>query len=157
MGKTNLITLHDDELTAEVLLTQMEQQLAARRTALGEVDIEFPQYGTAAVCPEMPPDLPFSMNLYHHLRLANKTYHRAETEPLLAESPAMRVPILGSMWKQIRQQAHQLVLFYVNRFVNQQTEVNGHMVHTLNELTLLVERQQRQIQRLEEKLKQLRP
>lgn len=150
------LNIEDERVTAAELEAAVEAQVVARREALGELKVSFPAYGTAAVCPEMPADFPASMNLYHHLRLLNNNYNRAETEPELVESPTTQVPVLGSLWKQVRKHAHHLVLFYVNRWGSQQTEVNGYMTHTLNELTLLLEQQQRQIQALEAEVERLR-
>ena len=95
-------------------------------------------------------------DLYHHLHLANKLYTDVETESILASSPATRLPLIGNLWGTIREQAHSLVRFYVNRAVAHEVEVNRHLVNALNLLTAENQRQQRAIAELEEALAALR-
>jgi hypothetical protein len=122
---------------------------------LGYEQRNFPTFGTAVSCPEPPDDLPYSPDLYHHLRNVNDLYAEVETESVLAPSPATRIPVLGQIWKLIREQAHGLVLFYVNRSVAHQVNVNRHLVSVLNQLTLQNQEQARQIAALEAQLKAL--
>jgi ABC-type polysaccharide/polyol phosphate export permease len=78
------------------------------------------------------------------------------TEPILASSPATRIPVLGRLWQLIRGGAHTLVLFYVNRAVSHQTMTNNYLVSVLNRLTVVVEEQQRTIAKLQAEVAALR-
>ncbi len=52
-------------------------------------------------------------------------------------SPATRLPVIGRVWATIRQEVHELVLFYVNRAVRQQVMVNRSLVQVVNQLTTI--------------------
>jgi hypothetical protein len=152
----NLIEIHDPEIDPQALMAEIRRRLRQRREELGYDRRVFPTFGATVPMPEPPADIKHAPNLYHHLRQANKLYGDAETTPVLAASPATRVPVLGPLWRLIRAQAHGLVLFYVNRAVAQQFSVNRYLVNVLNELTAASQEQQRTIERLESELERLR-
>lgn len=143
------LELNDPEVTAEAL----ERAIAARLRNCPPAEIpDFPVYDLAPEPPAFPAGIPYRFGHYYHLQRANALYNQAETDPVLASSPATQLPLLGRLWQFIRAEAHQLVLFYVNRHIGQQTQVNRHLVQTLNELTRQVEEQQRTIQHLQAQL-----
>lgn len=106
--------------------------------------------------PVRPGDSQLDANLYHYLELANKSYNQFESGANLQLSPATRIPILGRIWSLVRRQAHELVLFYVNRNIEHQVAVNQQMVSALNLLTASLEEQQRQSRELEKEIEELR-
>ena len=143
------LELTDDQVTA----AQLADRVAARLAAHPPAELpSFPDYQLQTSPPDFPSDVPYRFGQYYHLQRANALYTQAETRPQLAPSPATRVPLLGRLWGFIRAEAHRLVLFYVNRQVSHQAQVNRHLVQTLNELTRQVEDQQRTILRLQEEL-----
>ncbi len=149
------IIFEDEETTAAALKTAVEKKLVERRAALGRPSpVNFPAFGYLSSMPEPPQSDPVSQTLYHHLRHLNEM-DAPETASVLLPSPATKVPILGRLWATIREQAHQLVLFYVNRALAHETAVNTHTLNTLNELTRLTQSQQEEISRLQKKLAQL--
>lgn len=149
------ITIEDEELTAAALETAVAQRLAERRAALGwPSPVDFPTFGYLSPMPEKPPQGAVSQSLYHHLRQLNEM-EAPETASVLLPSPATRVPILGRLWAVVREQAHQLILFYVNRTLAHETAVNTHTLNALNELTRLAQSQQEEINRLQKELEQL--
>jgi hypothetical protein len=152
---SGLIEIHDPEIDPEAIMETIRQRIEQRRAELGPDDIVFPMFGGAPY-PPLSPGGAYDVDLRHYLRLANDSFVDIETEPVLAPSPATAVPVLGRLWQQIRGGAHQLVLFYVNRAVAQQTGVNRHLVSALNRLTALVEEQQRTIDRLQAEIEALR-
>jgi hypothetical protein len=81
---------------------------------------------------------------------------QVETEPNLQPSPATRTPVLGKLWVNIRAQAHQLAIYYVNRHISHQAGVNREIIGVLNKLTEINVEQQRKIARLEQELADLR-
>lgn len=143
----------EDELTTAVLLeTAVEQRLARRRATMGTPSpIDFPAFGYLSPMPQPPENGTISKTLYHHLRRLNEM-PLPETSPLLHPSPATKVPILGRMWAMVREQAHQLILFYVNRYASHETVVNNHTLNMLNELTRLTQSQHEEILQLQEEL-----
>jgi hypothetical protein len=153
---TPFLELNDPEITAEALTAALDERVRQRRAQLGPVERLFPAFGTAVPCPQQPANLDHPPDLYHHLRQANERYGRPETTLVLAPSPATRVPLLGRLWIMIREQAHSLVLFYVNRSLAHQTTINRHTISALNQLTLLSQEQQRTINRLQQEIGRLR-
>ena len=147
------LILQDAELSGADLAARVETQLARRQAELGRVSPQFPTFGFVADMPQPPNDRQFSPNLYHHLRQANDT-PSPETDPVLASSPITRLPVLGRLWGLIRQEAHNLVLFYVNRLAARQEKSQSHVVNVLNELTRQVQAQQEEIEQLREQLAQ---
>ncbi|MCI0396042.1 MAG: hypothetical protein L0332_19455 [Chloroflexi bacterium] len=152
----DLIEIHDPEVDPQQLMAEIRRRIQQRRAELGYEQRTFPRFGAALACPEPPEDIPYPPDLYHHLRQANDLYAQVETGPLLAPSPATRVPVLGRLWRLVRSQAHGLVLFYVNRAVGHQANVNRHLVSVVNQLAVQNEEQQRAIMALQAEVERLR-
>jgi hypothetical protein len=95
-----------------------------------------------------------SLSLYWHLRALN-THTVPETTAVLANSPATQIPVLGRLWQTIRREAHNLVLFYVNRSLRYTTNEQQEVTHVLNELTRLSQAQQMEIEQLKTELQSL--
>ena len=155
MPTNDLIEINDPTIDPNAIMDTIRQRIHARRMAKGYDKSSFPTYGQVTY-PQKPEDIEYDPNLYHHLHLANKLFPDVETEVMLAPSPATRVPVLGKLWAGIRLQAHSLLIFYVNRAVAHEVEVNRHLVSSLNLLTAENQRQQRAITVLEEELARLR-
>jgi hypothetical protein len=66
------------------------------------------------------------------------------------------MPVVGRIWQTIRGEMHNLVLFYVNRSVRDQSQLNVNLVSALNELTRVVQAQQAEIESLRAELHRLR-
>lgn len=153
--KTPWIVIEDEVTTAVLLETAVEAQLTARRAVIGQPSpIDYPAFGYLSPMPQPPESGVASKTLYHHLRHLNEM-DAPDTSPILYASPATKVPILGRLWGMIREQAHGLVLFYVNRGVAHETAVNTHTLNTLNEITRLIQSQQEEIVRLQEEVARL--
>jgi hypothetical protein len=149
------IEIHDPQVTATMLAGEIRARVQQRRQ-LGKPHVDFPTYGAVTACPEASQELPFRPNLFHHLRQANRSYNRIETATVLAPSPATQVPVLGRLWSLIREQAHSLVLFYVNRATVEQLKINRHLVSVANELTIMLQEQQATTGRLQQEIEMLR-
>ena len=130
--------------------------MAERRKQLGYDERTFPEFGGVVPYPEPPDDLTYSSELYYHLRQANDLYADVDTEPVLASSTTTRLPIIGPLWKLIRTQAHGLVLFYVNRGLAHQVNVNRHLVSILNRMVLEDQENQRTIKRLRAEIDEIK-
>lgn len=153
--KTGWIVIEDEVTTAADLETAVEAHLAKRQAALGRPSpIDFPAFGYLSPMPQPPESGAVSQTLYHHLRRLNEM-PPAETGSVLQSSPATRTPALGRLWEMVREQAHQLVLFYVNREAARETAVHTHTLNVLNELTRLTQTQQDEINRLQQMVAQL--
>jgi len=147
----DLIEIQDPEIDPAQIMEQIRGRIRQRREELGYPQLEFPTFGAAAY-PGEPEDEEFDRDLYYHLRKANDLYYQIGVEPSLAPSPAAQLPILGRLWRQVRQEAHNLVLFYVGKLARQQLAVNRHTVSALNRLTAQLQEQQRKLQVLREQV-----
>lgn len=139
------LRLTDDEIDPAVL-AQTLQERAAQRPADPSW---WPRYGDSVDRVDGSAD-EHRQQLDHHLQRARRlmTDDGALSKPLLASSPATRLPILGRLWQTMRQQAHTLILFYVNRQRGRQAEIDHHLLQTI----ALLEKENR---RLSERLAQL--
>lgn len=155
MKDDDLIEIRDPEIDADAIMAEIRSRIRERRREAGNDERSFPTFGAATPYPGVPDEVSPEAGLYYHLWLVNQTYNQVETAPLLAASAATQLPLLGTLWKLIREQAHQLVLFYVNRFVSQQTNVNRHLVSVANELTREIQEQREQLRALQEEVARL--
>jgi len=147
-----LFEIHDPEVDPQALMAEIRRRIQSRRAELGYEERTFPSFGDAVPYPDPPDDLPYSADLYHHLRQANNLYEEVETEPILAHSAALRVPVLGGVWKLIRRQAHSLVLYYVNRGLAHQVVLDRHQISVLNQLVIENEKLKRTVATLQDQV-----
>ncbi|MFN8491952.1 MAG: hypothetical protein U0350_30405 [Caldilineaceae bacterium] len=150
-----IIEIQDPELDPAQIMREIRARIEKRRAELGYEQRSFPSFGVAAY-PGEPTDVAYDADLHHYLRLANETYAMADTDVVLAPSPATQAPVLGRLWQMIRGGAHNLVIFYVNRAIAHQTDVNRQLVSALNRMTVVVEGQQRKIEQLQREVAALR-
>jgi hypothetical protein len=140
------LTIQDPVITAVELQAQIEARVQMRRQTLGQVAPEFPSFGFVVKMPQ-PPYPGANPRLYHHLRQLNEM-DAAATAANLAPSAAARLPLLGRLWGLARRQAHELILFYVNRLGARQARLESHLISLLNEQTTLLQQQQVEIEAL---------
>jgi len=125
----------DEVYTTADLAQKIETAVSQKKIDPALADrLNIPHYGAIAPLPAQPSNHPDLTALFQHLGQANQLYTQFDTEPNLADSPATSVPFLGAAWRKIRASAHQLVLFYVNRYGSQQNELNSHIISVLNHL-----------------------
>lgn len=151
----NLIEVNEMEVDRQRLMDRVRKRIERRRKDMGYDPVRFPSFGGVAY-PGKPNGDQYDPDLYHHLMLANKTYTQVETNPLLDVSPATRIPVLGRLWSQFRIHAHNLVLFYVNRAIRHEVDVNRHLISVLNSLAIANQEQQDAIVKLEAEIEELR-
>lgn len=65
---------------------------------------------------------------YEHLFRAGLAQSRVEVELLVTKSA---VPLIGPLIDRLRVKVHELVVFYINRFADNQAKVNNHMLQAL--------------------------
>lgn len=150
----DLIEIHDPEINTAEIMERIRERIRQRRKELGYARRVFPSFG-GTTYPGEPDDLAFDPNLYHHLRLVNEIYANVETDAQLPATSPTRFPIFGSLWQRARAYLHRIILFYVNRSITHQINVNRHLISVLNQLTALSQAQQRQIAALEAEIEKL--
>ena len=151
----DLIEIHDPEIDPQAIMAEIDSRIQARRQELGYEQKQFSTFG-GALFPGRPEDVPYDPDFYDHLELANELYLQVPTEVDLQASPALRVPLVGPLWSTVREQAHGLALYYVNRAVSHQTGVNREIMGVLNKLTTMNLEQQRAILRMQAEIDALR-
>ena len=151
----DLIEIHDPEIDPAQIMAEIRERIQLRRAELGYESQQFISFGGARF-PGRPDDIPYDPDFYEHLEMANEQYAKVETESNLQPSPATRVPILGNIWKAIREQAHDLVLYYVNRAAMHQVNVNREIISVLNRAAIINLEQQRKLLELQAEVEALR-
>lgn len=150
---TNLpwIVIHDEQVSSEELVREVERRVERRRADLGTVSLVFPTFGYVSSYPDVPLEKRVSPHLFYYLEQANRM-PPPSVEPVLAPSPATQTPVVGGLWQKIRAEMHNLVLFYVNKSVREQSRVNANLISTLNEMTRVIQDQQAEIDALREEI-----
>jgi hypothetical protein len=151
----DLIEIDDPQIDPDQIMAEIRRRIQKRRQELGYEPQRFISYGGAQF-PERPDDLPYDPDFYNHLERANKLYLDVETEIDLQPSAATRVPILGQLWQFIREQAHNLSIYYVNRAVVHQSHVDREIIGVLNKLAVINLEQQREMIKLQQEIEALR-
>jgi hypothetical protein len=151
----SVIEIQDPQIDPDKIMEEIRVRIARRRAELGYDQRSFPTFGAASYSGP-PQDIAYDADLHHYLRLANENYAEVSTDAVLSPSPATSLPVLGRLWQLIRGGAHGLVLFYVNRAVAHQTNVNRHLISVLNRMTAVLDEQQRTIHRLQAEIDTLR-
>ncbi|MBA3534311.1 MAG: hypothetical protein H0T73_20515 [Ardenticatenales bacterium] len=151
----DLIAIRDPDIDPDAIMEQIRERVQQRRKEKGFDQRTFPSFGLAER-PDAPSDRPYDTDLYYYLRLANDNFAQAETSVVLASSPATQLPIIGWLWSLVRREVHHLVIFYANRSVNHQVNVNRYLVSVLNRLTAVTQEQQQTIQELQQEIETLR-
>lgn len=137
----------DEQISTQEITEKVRNQLKEREVKGDEPSITFP---TFTAMPALHPVNP--TQLYQQLNQITNLLHQLDTFPILAPSPAMRIPILGWLWSFIRLQAHQLILFYLHRQAAHTVQINQQLLTLLHELVRLNVAQQEKIDQLQQKL-----
>lgn len=151
----DFIEIQDPEIDPAQIMEQIRERIRRRREELGYPRKVFPTFGAAAY-PGEPEGEEHDPDLYYYLRQANEHYYQLGVELILVPSPRSRIPLIGPLLDRIRREAHNLVLFYVNKLAQRQVAVNRYLVSTLNRMAVQIQEQQRRIQALQEELQKLR-
>lgn len=154
MSVQNNESLHeitDPEIDPEQIMISIRQRMRAERDKRRYAEQNFPEFGQTALLDKMA-DLNLDPKLLHHIQRANESNAAFDMSLVVVDSPATRVPLLGQLWRLIRSNAHQLVLFYTNRATKQQMDVNREMLHVINRLAILLNEQSEQIEDLQAQL-----
>lgn len=147
------LEIHDDVISSDELVKEVERRAAHRRAELGSVSLDFPAFGHVSTYPEPTGDAG-NAYLFYYLKQANQ-FSSPVVEPDLASSPATQTPVLGRLWSRIRGEMHNLVLFYVNRSVREQNQLNLNLISVLNEMVRTIQTQQAEIDALRGEVRRL--
>ena len=126
-GPGRYIEIRDPEIDAEEVMSRIRANIRARQASGCR----------APALPDFQVLLAQSANdgaLQYHLREAKEAHSRIWVDLSLAPSPVTQVPVVGRIWGLIREQAHRLVLFYLDKLASRQVGFNEHVVGALYQL-----------------------
>jgi hypothetical protein len=126
----------------------IDARIRARQTELGLADEDRPEYGFAALPVSDATSDPETRALIAHLTAVYWAFRNPPIELNLAPSPATKLPLIGPLWARVREGAHKLPLFYVQRAAERQTAVQRALISALNLLTTRVQRQRAELAEL---------
>lgn len=132
------VSLSEKEAEGEIDVTEIMQRIKERI----HQERQLKDYDSATLPTFIPAATP-QKSTYHrdaealqsHLQHLQQYQEPVAINPNLSDSTVAKWPIIGPLWHKIRQQAHHLVLFYVNRVIAEQSAVNKHLVRSLDLLT----------------------
>jgi len=114
----------EGEIDVEDIMRQIRAHIAKRQGQM------------AGSMPPPPHNGRLSDEVYNELHQANASFDKTYVSVYL--TPA-HVPLAGGLWQRLRQAAHNLVIFYVNRLAAAQIGFNHHIVRVLNELVRILD------------------
>jgi hypothetical protein len=107
------------DVSVEQLLEQIQRHLDARQSTPGS-HVAALRHGDR-----------FSETVYDALDEAGLVMDSIHVQPTLTPP---HLPLIGGLWQQVREQAHVLVVFYVNRLAGLQGVFNREVVAALSQL-----------------------
>ncbi len=116
-----------DEVNIEAIMQDIRRQILSKKR-IGQADL--PLGGKR-----------FSPAFYEQLYQASLMQSETGVTMLVAKST---VPLLGSLIDMLRSKLHQLVLFYIDQVVSQQTAVNDHLLQAITLMSQELEEEAKQ-------------
>jgi hypothetical protein len=90
--------------------------------------------------------------LRYHLERAHATHDQVWVQLSVFPSPATQLPIIGRLWRLVREQAHRLILYYLEMATSKQIGFNRHVVGITSRLAAA----QEEIAQLRQEVAELR-
>lgn len=150
MAEDDIIEIRDPEIDVQEIMQRIRERLR-QRAAQEKAEPWLPNFGSEMA--DVDPSVrAFTPKVYYSLQQAREQANKIWVDLLLTETATQRIPFLGGLWRRIRREAHNLVLFYVNILAANQATFNNHVVRILSEL---VGKQEKLLDQ-EDALKQLR-
>jgi hypothetical protein len=123
----DVFRIEDPQIDAREIMQRVSENLYAH----GLVEnIQFPEFDVVPA--EFADGARFPAALYYELEQATLAFGQTWVELQPVES---RFPLLG----RVKQEFHRLVVFYVNRYAERQTVVNGALLRALNQLVMALD------------------
>lgn len=125
--------IRDPHIDMDVIMARIHENLAERRlVAFDPAALAMFEVGAGTIIGDAALD--------YHLGQAHATYDKVWPDLSLAPSWATQLPVVGRLWRMVREQAHRLVLYYVDMAVSRQIGFNEHVVGSLDRLATLQEK-----------------
>lgn len=103
--------------------------------------------------PAKPADIAYNILLYQHLDATKNNLTNYSRDLHIEKNKLTKIPLFGKIMYAMQRQLHQIALFYTNRALRYQLEINQHLLESIGQLTIENQKQQRLITNLQEQLK----
>lgn len=122
----NIIEIRDPDVDVVQIMKQIRENLAQRATI---PDVDFPSFFFTRY--QIDADTPgyFDDETYYNLEQANLTFDQIWIDSNLILST---IPLLGQLINRIKQELHNLVIYYVNLMAGIQVTFNEHILRVVN-------------------------
>lgn len=137
-----------------IMASIREKMQENRRTALAQ-GLQPRQFAFADY-PEEPTSGEYERELYAHLRQVNQPHHILGVRRMMRSSVVARLPLIGTIWRQIQGAGHDLVIFYVNSLATEIVDFQRHVAGVLNRLVGWRQEKDAEIRQLQEEIKTLK-
>lgn len=132
MAEDDIIEIRDPEIDVQEIMRRIRERVR-QRAAQKKAEPWLPTFGSEIADVDSSAGA-FTPRMYYTLQQAREQANRVWVDLLLTETALQRIPFLGGLWRRIRREAHDLVLFYVNILASNQAAFNNHVVRILSEL-----------------------
>jgi hypothetical protein len=147
-----IIEIRDSEINVAEIMEEIRRNIRQRQSEAQGGEVDFPTF-EAGVSLAVEPTEKLEEVLHHHLSEASLHHNKIGVASQFMPRP---VPLVGRLWTAFRQEAHNLVIFYVNTLAARQITFNDHVLRALNALAQMVTRGSRvEVARLEAELQAL--
>ncbi|WP_420645709.1 hypothetical protein [Candidatus Leptofilum sp.] len=101
------------------------------------------------VFPGKPADIAYDVALYNHLQQAAETIPNFDRDLQMNDTAWSQLPLIGTLVQKVRRGLHSIALFYTNRALQHQQQVNKQLWEAVGRLTAVTQQQQRTIETLQ--------
>jgi hypothetical protein len=113
------IEIRDPSINTDAIVSRLQDRMRER---YGKRPPELPDFELPAL-PRVQ-----DATLRYHLERAHATHDQVWVQMAVFPSPATQLPILGRLWRLVREQAHRLILYYLEMAISKQIGFNRHVV-----------------------------
>ena len=104
------------------------------------------------VFPGKPADIVYDIALYNHMQQAAAAIPNFDRNLMLSDTKWSQLPLIGGLVQKVRRGLHSIALFYTNRALQHQQQVNRQLWEAVGRLTAVSQHQQRTIEALQTQL-----
>ncbi|MBI1880517.1 MAG: DUF5320 domain-containing protein [Chloroflexi bacterium] len=106
--------------------------------------------------PDEPTSGDYDPKLYAHLGQVNRPHQILGVRRSMRPSFLTKLPLVGSIWRRIQREGHDLVIFYVNTLATGGVDFQRHVAGVLNQLVNWRQAKDTEIELLKEEIKTLK-
>ncbi len=139
----------------EAIMVQVRKKMQANRRVAQAHGLQ-PRQFVFADYPEEATSGGYDVDLYAQLRQVNQPHKILGVRRIMRSSFLIKLPIIGSIWRRIQREGHDLVIFYVNALADETVTFQRHVASVLNRLVNWSQAKDTEIGLLREEIKALK-